>query len=79
MEGMLLAVPLHVLGWWAGNAGMEQADLVLTALSGIVALATIYRAAVYRRPDAGPAGPRVKPSEEVRRHAAREAGSGTGA
>ncbi|MFD3701398.1 hypothetical protein ACFWUZ_35775 [Streptomyces sp. NPDC058646] len=51
---MLIAVPMQVLGWWAGQVGLEQADYVLTALSGFVALATIYRALVYRRPDTGP-------------------------
>ncbi|MFJ7272607.1 hypothetical protein ACIQV3_39260 [Streptomyces sp. NPDC099050] len=80
VEGMLIAVPMRVLGRRAGQVGLEQADSVLTALSGFVALATVYRALVYRRPDTGPspAGPLVRPWEEVRRHAAREAGTGCG-
>ncbi|MEU9236153.1 hypothetical protein [Streptomyces subrutilus] len=30
---MLIAVPMQVLGWRAGQVGLEQADYVLTTLS----------------------------------------------
>lgn len=55
---------------------MVQADFVLSVLAGTAGVATLYRGAVHRpRPAPPAAGPVVAPSEEVRRHAAREAGT----
>ncbi|MFD7258862.1 hypothetical protein [Streptomyces sp. NPDC059874] len=80
MEGLLLAAGLQAAAWRAGQVGFVQVDYALTLLTLLAMLATFFRAAVYR-PDAaaGPVGPLVTPSEEVRRHAAREAGAGSGA
>ncbi|MFD9412652.1 hypothetical protein ACFWBN_37390 [Streptomyces sp. NPDC059989] len=73
--GALLAA-----AWRAGHLGVVQADFVLTVLGGTAAVATSYRGAVYRPgPARSPAGPLVRPSEEVQRHAAREAGAEPGA
>ncbi|MCY0931006.1 hypothetical protein OTB20_33410 [Streptomyces sp. H27-H1] len=54
---------------------MEQADSALTALSGIVALATIYRALVYRRPGRRPGRATGEAVGGSPAHAAREAGT----
>ncbi|MCY0947889.1 hypothetical protein [Streptomyces antarcticus] len=57
-----------------------QADFTLSVLGGTAAVATLYRPPMYRpQPAPSPAGPLVAPSEEVQRHAVREAGTGPGA
>ncbi|MFD3809303.1 hypothetical protein ACFWTC_38585 [Streptomyces sp. NPDC058619] len=68
-RGLLLAGALLAAAWRAGHLGLAQADFVLTVLGGTVAVATLYRP----QPAAPAAGPLVAPSEEVQRHAAREA------
>ncbi|MFJ3928539.1 hypothetical protein [Streptomyces sp. NPDC090022] len=80
VQGLLLAAALLAAAWRAGSLGMVQADFVLTFGGGLAAAATLFRGAVYRpQPAPPPAGPLVAPSEEVRRHAAREAGAGPAA
>ncbi|MFE1793312.1 hypothetical protein ACFW7J_33785 [Streptomyces sp. NPDC059525] len=79
VEGLLLAVGLRAAAWRAGHLGLLQAEFVLIALSALAGLSACFRAAVYRAdPASGPAGPLVAPSEEVQRHAAREAGAEPG-
>ncbi|AZM87115.1 hypothetical protein D1J60_00085 [Streptomyces sp. W1SF4] len=79
-RGLMLAGALLAAGWRAGHLGLGRADFVLTFLGGMAAVVTLYRGAVYRPQPAVPsAGPLVAPSEEVQRHAAREAGAGPGA
>ncbi|MFI5985181.1 hypothetical protein ACIBEA_30485 [Streptomyces sp. NPDC051555] len=79
-EGLLLTGALFAAAWRTGHFGLVQADFVLSVLSGTVGVATLYRGAVWRPEPAPPvAEPLVAPSEEVQRHAAREAGTATGA
>ncbi|MDJ0386354.1 hypothetical protein [Streptomyces sp. G-G2] len=80
IEGLLLTGALFVAALRADHLDLVQADFVLSALSGTVGVATLYRGAVWRPEPAPPvAGPLVAPSEEVQRHAAREAGTAPGA
>ncbi|MFD3681755.1 hypothetical protein [Streptomyces sp. NPDC058613] len=80
VEGLVLSGLLFAAAWRAGHLGMAQADFVLSVLAGTAGVATLYRGAVHRpRPAPPPAGPLVAPSEEVQRHAAREAGTAPGA
>lgn len=71
---------LFAAAWRAGRLGMVQADFVLSVLAGTAGVATLYRGTVHRPRPAPPAArPLVAPSEEVQRHAAREAGTAPGA
>ncbi|MFB6560855.1 hypothetical protein ACFCYH_18625 [Streptomyces sp. NPDC056400] len=80
VEGFLLTGLLVAAAWRAGHLGMAQADFVLSVLSGTAGVATLYRGAVHGPQSAPPpAGPLAWPSEEVQRHAAREAGPTPGA
>ncbi|MEU4732886.1 hypothetical protein [Streptomyces sp. NPDC023588] len=80
VDGLLLSGLLLAAAWRAGHLGLAQADFVLSVRAGTAGAATLYRGAVYwPQPAAPAAGPLVAPSEEVQRHAAREAGTATGA
>ncbi|MEV6682158.1 hypothetical protein AB0N09_35655 [Streptomyces erythrochromogenes] len=80
VEGFLLTGLLFAAAWRAGHLGMAQAHFVLSVLAGTAGVATLYRGAVHRpRSAPPPAGPLVTPSEEVQRHATREAGTAPGA
>ncbi|MER5757648.1 hypothetical protein [Streptomyces sp. NPDC002082] len=69
-RGMLLTGVLLAAAWRAGHLGLVQADFVLSVLGGTAGVGTVWR------PE--PAPP-VASSEEVQRHAAREAATGPGA
>ncbi|MFD0375796.1 hypothetical protein [Streptomyces sp. NPDC127112] len=78
-EGLLLAVGLRAVAWRAAHLALVQVEFVLIALSVLAGLSVFFRAAVHRAGlGAGPAGPLVAPSQEVQRHAAREAGAWPG-
>ncbi|MFJ7272816.1 hypothetical protein ACIQV3_40400 [Streptomyces sp. NPDC099050] len=80
IEGLLVTSVLLAAAWRAGHLGLVQADFVLSILGGTVGVATLCRGAMWRPEPAPPvAGPLVAPSEEVQRHAAREAGTASGA
>ncbi|MCY0955249.1 hypothetical protein [Streptomyces sp. H27-S2] len=80
VDGLLLTGVLFAAAWRAGHLGLVQADFVLSVMAGTAGVATLCRGAVYRpRPAAPAAGRRLRPSEEVQRHAAREAGTAPGA
>lgn len=74
-RGLLHAGVLLAAGWRAGHLGLEQADFVLTVLGGLAGVATLCKGALHQREAAPrPSGPPlVAPSQEVQRHAAREA------
>ncbi|MEW2373491.1 hypothetical protein AB0940_29590 [Streptomyces sp. NPDC006656] len=72
--GVLRAGVLLAVGWRAGHLGLVQADFVLTVLGGLAGVATLCQGALYQPdPTPPPTGPLVAPSQEVQRHAAREA------
>ncbi|MFI5867468.1 hypothetical protein [Streptomyces sp. NPDC051546] len=80
IKGLLLSGALLAAALRAGHLGLVQADFVLSVLGGTAGVATLCRGAVWRPEPAAPvAGPLVAPSEEVQRHAAREAGTAPGA
>ncbi|MFF4104273.1 hypothetical protein [Streptomyces sp. NPDC001903] len=75
VDGFLLAVLVAVAGWGAGTYGYGRTSQVLLCTSLLIVLVTAYRTVmdglVLTR---SPATPRIPVSEEVRRHAARQAG-----
>ncbi|MFF4498653.1 hypothetical protein [Streptomyces sp. NPDC001546] len=72
--GLLRAGVLLAAGWRAGHLGLVQADFVLTVLGGLAGVASLCQGALYQPdPAPPPTGPLVAPSQEVQRHAAREA------
>ncbi|MET9470217.1 hypothetical protein ABZY44_36580 [Streptomyces sp. NPDC006544] len=80
INGLLLSGALLAAALRAGHLGLVQADFVLSILGGTAGVATLCRGAMWRPEPAAPvAGPLVAPSEEVQRHAAREAGTAPGA
>ncbi|MFB7784082.1 hypothetical protein ACFC1D_15410 [Streptomyces vinaceus] len=80
IEGFVLAGLLFAAGLRAGHLGLVQADFVLSVLAGTAGVAALCLCALYRPEPAAPAaGPLVTPSEEVQRHAAREASIWPGA
>ncbi|MFE2250021.1 hypothetical protein [Streptomyces lavendulae] len=79
VKGLLLSGVLLAAALRAGHLVLVQADFVFSVLGGMAGVAALCRGAVWRPEPAVPvAGPLVAPSEEVQRHAAREAGAGPG-
>ncbi|MDA5279558.1 hypothetical protein [Streptomyces sp. Isolate_45] len=76
VEGLLPAGALFAAARRADHLGLAQADFVLSVLAGTAGVAALYRGAVHRPRSVPPAaGSLMAPSEEVQRHAAREAGT----
>ncbi|MFF0216093.1 hypothetical protein [Streptomyces vinaceus] len=75
VEGFLLALFVAAGGWVAGTQGYGRTAQVLLCTSLLIGLVTAYRTVmdglVLTRT---PVSPRIPVSEEVRRHAARQAG-----
>ncbi|MCC0093251.1 hypothetical protein K7B10_00170 [Streptomyces flavotricini] len=74
VDGFLLAVLVAVAGWVAGTYEYGRTSQLLLCTSLLIVLVTAYRTVmdglVLTR---SPATPRIPVSEEVRRHAARQA------
>ncbi|MFD9724604.1 hypothetical protein [Streptomyces sp. NPDC059072] len=74
-EGFALAAAVTACGWGAAHYGFGRTAHLLLSTSLLIVLITAYRAATHGLvllPRASP--PRIPVSEEVRRHAARQAG-----
>ncbi|MFE5534830.1 hypothetical protein ACFQ7O_31730 [Streptomyces sp. NPDC056485] len=75
VDGFLLALLVAAAGWRVGTYGHGRTAQVLLCTSVLIGLVTAYRTVmdglVLTRTTASP---RIPASEEVRRHAARQAG-----
>lgn len=80
LDGCVLGAGAAAAGWWAGRYGYDPVAYVLWSMGALILLVAVSRGGARRRPAAPGAvraAPRIPASEEVRRHAARQLGTGS--
>lgn len=75
MDGLLLAAGVAAVGWGAAHYGFHRIAHLVFSLSLILLLATACRTVFHGLAVVRHERPRIPASEEVRRHAARQAGT----
>ncbi|MCX5300309.1 hypothetical protein OG898_28145 [Streptomyces sp. NBC_00193] len=74
LDGFLLAAGVTAVGWGAAHYGFDRTAHLAFALSLILVLVTAFRTVFHGLTLVRLPQPRIPASEEVRRHAARQAG-----
>ncbi|MCX4775428.1 hypothetical protein [Streptomyces sp. NBC_01264] len=74
MDGFLLAAGVIAVGWGAAHYGFDRIAHLAFTLSLVLVLVTACRTVFHGLTFVRLTPPRIPASEEVRRHAARQAG-----